>query len=159
MAKRAGLMSSTILRISQDNAELMDGLLDLFATEFDDADSYSTKRPSPAYLRRLLGKETFIALVAVEGDRVVGGLAAYVLEKFEQERSEVYIYDLAVAEAFRRRGIATGLIASLQQTSAEMGAYVVMVQADLVDEPAVALYTKLGVREDVLHFDIVVPPL
>jgi aminoglycoside 3-N-acetyltransferase I len=159
VAKRAGLMSSTILRISQDNAELMDGLLDLFATEFDDADSYSTKRPSPAYLRRLLGKETFIALVAVEGDRVVGGLAAYVLEKFEQERSEVYIYDLAVAEAFRRRGIATGLIASLQQTSAEMGAYVVMVQADLVDEPAVALYTKLGVREDVLHFDIVVPPL
>ncbi len=25
-----------------------------------------------------------------------------------------------------------------------------------VDAPAVALYTKLGVREDVLHFDVVV---
>jgi aminoglycoside 3-N-acetyltransferase I len=30
------------------------------------------------------------------------------------------------------------------------------VQADIVDDPAVALYTKLGVREDVLHFDIAV---
>jgi aminoglycoside 3-N-acetyltransferase I len=28
------------------------------------------------------------------------------------------------------------------------------VQADMGDEPAIALYSKLGVREDVLHFDI-----
>ena len=26
--------------------------------------------------------------------------------------------------------------------------------ADLKDDPAIALYTKLGRREDVLHFDI-----
>jgi hypothetical protein len=31
---------------------------------------------------------------------------------------------------------------------------VIYVQADLGDDPAIALYTKLGVREDVLHFDI-----
>ena len=36
------------------------------------------------------------------------------------------------------------------------GAYVIFVQADLTDPPAIALYTKLGVREDVLHFDIAV---
>jgi aminoglycoside 3-N-acetyltransferase I len=28
------------------------------------------------------------------------------------------------------------------------------VQADYDDEPAVALHTKLGVRKEVLHFDI-----
>jgi len=32
-------------------------------------------------LRSLLGKPHFIALVALAADRVVGGLAAYVLEK------------------------------------------------------------------------------
>ena len=34
----------------------------------------------------------------------------------------------------------------------------IFVQADtgVEDEPAIALYTKLGVREDVLHFDIAV---
>jgi aminoglycoside 3-N-acetyltransferase I len=30
------------------------------------------------------------------------------------------------------------------------------VQADLGDAPAIALYSKLGTREDVLHFDIAV---
>ncbi len=34
----------------------------------------------------------------------------------------------------------------------------VFVQADLDDDPAIALYTKLGVREDVLHFDIAPRP-
>jgi aminoglycoside 3-N-acetyltransferase I len=31
---------------------------------------------------------------------------------------------------------------------------VIFVQADPGDAPAVALYSKLGAREDVLHFDI-----
>ena len=79
------------------------------------------------------------------------------LDKFEQERREIYIYDLAVAAPHRRRGIATALIAELQQIAAERGAWVIYVQADYGDAPAVALYTKLGVREDVMHFDIAVP--
>lgn len=134
-----------------------DKLLDLFAEAFEDPESYSTRRPGPAYARRLLTSDTFIALAAFDGDTVVGGLAGYVLDKFEQERSEVYIYDLAVAETHRRRGIATALIARLQDIAAERGAWVIFVQADHGDEPAIALYTKLGVREDVLHFDIAVP--
>jgi hypothetical protein len=32
--------------------------------------------------------------------------------------------------------------------------YVIFLQADYGDDPAIALYTKLGIREDVLHFDI-----
>jgi aminoglycoside 3-N-acetyltransferase I len=87
---------------------------------------------------------------------VVGGLAAYELRKFEQERSEIYIYDLAVADTHRRRGIATALIQELKKIAALRGAYVIFVQADIGDEPAIALYTKLGVREDVLHFDIAI---
>jgi aminoglycoside 3-N-acetyltransferase I len=79
------------------------------------------------------------------------------LKKFEQQRSEIYIYDLAVAETHRRRGIATALVEKLQTIAATRGAYVIYVQADIIDEPAIALYTKLGVREDVLHFDIAVP--
>ncbi len=76
------------------------------------------------------------------------------MRKFEQERSE--IYDLAVADQYRRQGIATGLIGELRTIAAARGAWVVFVQADLEDEPAIALYSKLGTREDVLHFDIAV---
>jgi aminoglycoside 3-N-acetyltransferase I len=35
-----------------------------------------------------------------------------------------------------------------------MRAWMIFVQADPADEPVVALYDKLGVRESVLHFDI-----
>lgn len=105
-------------------------------------------------MAKLLDKETFIALAAFDGENIIGGLAAYVLEKFEQERSEIYIYDLAVAEEYRRLGAATGLIEALKGIASELGAYVIFVQADYGDDPAIALYTKLGTREDVMHFDI-----
>lgn len=52
--------------------------------------------------------------------------------------------------------IATALIDELKKIAAARAAYGIFVQADIGDEPAIALYTKLGVREDVLHFDIAV---
>ena len=136
----------------------MQALLAMFGEAFSDADAYTSKRPGADYMRRLLGGESFIALAALKNDKVVGGIAAYELRKFEQERSEIYIYDLAVAAGHRREGIATALIEELKNIAAASGAYVIFVQADtgVEDEPAVALYTKLGAREDVLHFDIAV---
>lgn len=56
----------------------------------------------------------------------------------------------------RRRGIATALIQELRKIGREIGARVIFVQADLGDAPAIALYEKLGLREDLLHFDIAV---
>ena len=126
----------------------------LFAEVFDDPDHYAASPPDDGYAARTLRKENVIALVAIEGGEVVGGLVAYELDKLEQARSEIYIYDLAVRETHWRRGIATALIAKVQAIAAARGAGVIYVQADYGDEPAIALYTKLGVREDVMHFDI-----
>src|SRR5215831_11898434 len=137
-----------------DDVSLLERMSETFGKVFRDEATYTGSRPSEDYLRRLLGGDSFIALAAMEGEEVVGGLAAYELHKFEQERSEIYIYDLAVSSAHRRKGIATALIRSLQRLAAERGAYVIFVQADLGDDPAIALYTKLGTREDVLHFDL-----
>ena len=142
--------------LGPDDVAHMNSLLSLFGRAFDDPESYDSNRPSAAYLAGLLGSPGFIALVAVDGGEVVGGLAAYVLPKFEQARTEIYVYDLAVDEPHRRRGVATGLIHKLQAVAADRGAWVIYVQADPEDTPAVTLYSKLGVREDVLHFDI--PP-
>jgi aminoglycoside 3-N-acetyltransferase I len=136
----------------------MEALLETFGIAFGDTDTYTGKRPSADYLRRLLGSDTFIALAALKDDEIVGGIAAYELKKFERERCEIYIYDLAVAAPHRRQGIATKLIAELGKIAAARGAYVMFVQADtgVEDAAAIALYSKLGVREDVLHFDIAV---
>lgn len=145
-----------IQRIRGEDSTLMDGLLTMFGGAFEDRDTYNSKRPGNDYMVRLLDSDCFIALAAVMEGEVVGGLAAYELQKFEQERSEVYIYDLAVSAAHRRRGIATALIEELKDISSARGSYVIFVQADYGDEPAIALYSKLGVREEVLHFDIAV---
>lgn len=129
-------------------------MLAMMGEAFEDRETYTRAQPDDTYLSRLLGGDQFIAVAAIEEGAVIGGLAAYVLPKFEQARSEIYIYDLAVAEAHRRKGVATALIEKLKTIGASRGAYVIYVQADPPDAPAVALYTKLGVREDVLHFDI-----
>jgi aminoglycoside 3-N-acetyltransferase I len=129
-------------------------MLSMFGRVFGDPATYAERQPDDAYLRSLLASDTFIAVAAVVGDKVIGGIAAYVLHKFEQARSELYIYDLAVEEPHRRQGVATAMISELQKLAAARGVYVIFVQADHGDEPAIALYTKLGVREDVLHFDI-----
>lgn len=144
----------SIRKLGPEDVALMEAMTATFAEAFDDVDTYAGARPSAAYLKRLLGSDYFIALAASCSGSVVGGLVAYELQKFERERSEIYIYDLAVAAVHRRRGIATALIEALKSLAAKRSAHVVFVQADRGDVPAIALYSKLGKREDVLHFDI-----
>jgi aminoglycoside 3-N-acetyltransferase I len=146
----------SVRQLTPDDVALMEAMLTTFGKAFDEEETYSAARPSTAYLARLLGSDHFIAAAALKNDEVVGGIAAYELQKFEQERSEIYIYDLAVAAAHRRKGIATALIRELKKIAAARGAYVIFVQADIGDAPAIGLYTKLGTRQDVLHFDIAI---
>lgn len=153
-------MSLDTRRLLSDDVSQMRKLLTMFGNAFDDVDTYFGNPPSESYLQNLLTSDTFIALIATMSDEVVGGIAAYELRKFEQERSEIYIYDLAVVVEHRRKGIATALIERLKQVAAERGAHTIFGQADtgIEDEPAIALYSKLGQREDVLHFDIPIKP-
>ena len=146
-----------ITQLGPDETAQLHDLLALFGDAFEEPETYNDKRPDDTYIEKLLTGNTCIVLTARLDGAVLGGLIAYELPKFEQKRSEIYIYDLAVAQSSRRRGVATALIERLQRIAAERGAWVVFVQADHGDDPAIALYTKLGVREDVLHFDIDVP--
>ena len=115
----------SIRQLASDEVALMEALLTTFGKAFDEVETYSAARPSRAYLKRLLRSDYFIALAALKNDSAVGGIAAYELHKFEQQRSEIYIYDLAVAAAHRREGIATALIQKLKKIAAARGAYVI----------------------------------
>jgi len=148
--------SFSIHQLTRDDQALMKALSASFGEAFDEMETYGGNRPSAGYLQQLFGSDYFIALAALKNGEVVGGIAAYELKKFEQERSEIYIYDLAVSVAHRREGIATALIQELKKLAAARAAYVIFVQADMGDAPAIALYSKLGIREDVLHFDMAI---
>ena len=147
-------MGYSYQQLSSSNVPLLKGLLKVFGEAFNEVSTYQDSIPTDAYLQSLLAKPHFIALVAMHGDQVVGGLAAYELEKFERDRREIYIYDLAVAEKHRRKGLATNLIKELQRIAKTRHAYVIFVQADPEDEPAIRLYESFGKRESPYHFDI-----
>jgi aminoglycoside 3-N-acetyltransferase I len=151
-----GIMSAPldIRRLGPADLALLRALNVLFGDAFGDSETYTRQPPADTYLTEVLAKEHVIALAAIAGDHVVGGLVAYELDKFERARREMYIYDLAVAEQHRRQGIATALIEHLQSIAAQRAAWVVYVQADYGDNAAIALYEKIGTREDVMHFDI-----
>lgn len=147
-------VATTIKQLTPADLPLIRALNAMFGAAFAEPDTYEGRPPPDAYLARLLAKPHVLVLVALDGASVAGGLVAYELEKLEQARSEVYIYDLAVAEAYRRQGIATALIRALGEIAKARGAWVMYVQADRGDPPAIRLYESLGTREDVHHFDI-----
>lgn len=155
--RREGV-SVEIIHLVENDVSLLQSLNVMFGEVFNDSDSYAAKKPSSSYLKKLLANPTFFALVAVDGDLIIGGLVAYEFQKFEQQRSELYIYDLAVLETYRRQGIATALIESLKVIGQKRGVYVIFVQSDkgVEDQPAIALYSKIGTCEDVFHFDFAI---
>ena len=84
-------MSLSIRQLTRDDVALMNALLATFGEAFGEVDTYSGNRPDAAYLGQLLGSNYFIALAALKGGAIVGGVAAYELKKFEQQRSEICV--------------------------------------------------------------------
>ncbi len=144
-------------RLTCVDVSLLKRLLQVFGDAFGEVNTYQDSVPSDDYLTQLLSKQHFIAVVAMSGEDVIGGLAAYELDKFEQDRREIYIYDLAVVESHRRRGVATGIIGELMRIASQRNVYIVFVQADPEDGPAIALYESFGSKRTAYQFNIEVP--
>lgn len=89
-------------RLGPHDLPAMRALNALFHDAFDHDPAFVAAPPDDAYLATLLAKPHVFVLVAEHDGTVVGGLVAHALDKHEQARVEVYIYDLAVAEHYRR---------------------------------------------------------
>ncbi len=130
---------------------------EVFSDVFGEPENYAQKKPDDAYCQQWLANPNNVAILAQQNGGAVGALGGYVLSKFEQARSECYIYDLAVREEARRIGVATALIEEMRRIARQVGAWTVYVQADVFeeDEPARLLYRKLAHSEIMAHhFDI-----
>ena len=105
------------------------------------------------YLKTLLTNPSFIVFAAFQKNEIVGGLTAYVLPMYCTEHAEVYIYDIAVAPQFQRKGIGKRLLAAIKEYSRQNGIRGVFVQADEADEHALDFYRAAGGSEErVRHF-------
>lgn len=146
-----------IRRLSAMDTSALEQLNKLFGEVFDEISTYELHKPSTTYLRSFLTDQNNIVLVAEDTNGIVGGLVAYCLTKFEQERKEIYLYDLAVASSYQRHGIGMKLMEAVRGVARDMGAYVVFVQADEGDE-AVKFYEALQPSENLKtrNFDFTV---
>lgn len=104
--------------------------------------------PSDEYLSRLLQRDDFHAVVALQNGVVIGGLTAYELTMFGSETRELFIYDIAVDAAHRRQGVGRALIEWVKALCSERGITSFYVGA-MADEPeAVAFYESTGLRRE-----------
>lgn len=99
----------------------------------------------------LLADENTIFVAAFDGDTPVGFAFGYDLPRRHGAPSILFVYELEVGEAHRRRGIATALMTALRRESRSSEAFV-LTEPD--NDAANALYASLGgTRVDTVMWD------
>ncbi len=140
----------SIQKLTTGDLPLFLELIRLFEVVFEMKDFVM---PPEAHLQQLLNREDFFVFVALADGKVAGGLTAYTLIQYYSIKPLVYIYDLAVANERQRRGIGRRLVHGLNEYCRRNGVEEVFVQADEVEDHAVAFYHATGgTAEKVVHF-------
>jgi ribosomal protein S18 acetylase RimI-like enzyme len=97
----------------------------------------------PDATARFLAEEGHHLLIAYEGDRAAGFVSA-VEVTHPDKGTEMFLYELAVDEPFRQRGIARALVERLGALSREAGCYGMWVITDHDNTAARATYEGTG---------------
>ena len=98
----------------------------------------------------LLADPRTLMLVAFDGERPVGFVLAHELPRRHGDRSQLFVYEVDVAESHQRRGIASALLAQLAEAARERGIRVGFVLAEPGNGPANALYRSAGGATDTM---------
>src|SRR5262249_26643592 len=93
---------------------------------------------------RLLSRNDFCALTALEDGKPIGGLTAFILPLTRSELAELFIYDIAVQQAHQRRGIGRQLVDRVRGFAAEAGITTIWVPAENDDVEALEFYRTIG---------------
>ncbi len=84
--------------------------------------------------------ENTVYILALDGDRVIGYAGTWLVA------GEAQITNVAVAPAYRGRGVGTGLMEELVRRSKERGATAMTLEVRPSNAPALALYAKFGMK-------------
>jgi ribosomal protein S18 acetylase RimI-like enzyme len=101
----------------------------------------------PAYMRRFLADDRHYFVVAYVGEEPVGFVFGYRLSRFDGKPPMVFVYEVAVVEEHRRRGIGRALIEEVKRLADEDGCRKMLVPTNRSNEAAMALYRSAGGEE------------
>ncbi len=108
-----------------------------------------------AYLQAQLEKPEVYIIAASDGEEMVGGLVGYEFALPSKKEKELYLYDLAVDENYRRQGIASSLVGELKVCAKKNGVTLIFVEAETKDDEAVSFYRSQGAEHmSVEHFNM-----
>jgi ribosomal protein S18 acetylase RimI-like enzyme len=97
-----------------------------------------------ASLSNFLSNPLNYLFVALDDDEPVGFVLAYQLQRIDGESAKMFLYEIDVAEKYRRLGIASALIGELESIC-KAGSFINMfVLTNESNAPATGLYLKTG---------------
>jgi len=101
----------------------------------------------PAYMRAFLADDRHYFIVGYVGDEPVGYVFGYRLSRFDGRPPVMFVYEVAVVEQHRRRGIGRGLIEEAKRLAKADGCGKMLVPTNRSNEAAMALYRSTGGEE------------
>nr|WP_299000092.1 GNAT family N-acetyltransferase [uncultured Allomuricauda sp.] len=139
-----------VSRLHKNDVNLFIQLIGLLNEVFEEYHTVGSKKQ----LEKLLNKPEFYAVAAFMNGSIIGGLTAYELECYYNDKSELYIYDIAVKPEFQNQGVGKRLINYLKECALKKGIETIFVDAYSEDKQAVKFYeSTMGKGEKVRHFN------
>lgn len=88
-------------------------------------------------------------LLVAEADGCLAGfLLAYRLERADRGEDQMFVYEIEVAPAWRRRGIGASLMRRITETAREEGMFEAFILTDRANDAARALYRSTGAEAE-----------
>ncbi|MDP9386119.1 MAG: GNAT family N-acetyltransferase [Actinomycetota bacterium] len=106
--------------------------------------------PRPDATRRFLAEPNHHLLMAYDGREPVGFVSG-VETTHPDKGTEMFLYELSVAESARRRGVGRALVEALAALARERGCYGMWAGTDPGNLPARRTYARAGARETPAH--------
>jgi ribosomal protein S18 acetylase RimI-like enzyme len=103
--------------------------------------------PQQAATARFLASPDHHLLFAYDGERPVG-MVSGVETTHPDKGTEMFLYELGVAEDARRQGVATALVKALATLARDRGCYGMWVGVDTDNPAALATYRRAGAHEE-----------
>ena len=127
-----------IIRIKKVNNDLMKKINQLFDDKEWDLDEGN----------KFLSNNDNAFFLAFEENQPVGFLSAHRLQRFDNRKAEVLLYEIGVHQDFRKMGIGKALVDECKKWAREVDAAEVWVLTEKDNPAAMALYSCSGGEEE-----------
>ena len=105
--------------------------------------------PSLGHTEKMLERDDFHVIVAIEHGRVVGGLTAYEIPMYKEDLREMFLFEIAVHAEWRHQGVGTLLVEAIKRVCVERDIPKMFVLTSSKNQAALSLYSRTGGVPDI----------